>query len=135
MLYNDERLNEKPFLYYAYHDMQGISIFQTLKYGSKNSAWPSASMVCPGLQYVGPTKQDLLDTVEGVSGPLRTRLEANTPQWEYPRVPRCSQRLGTIKVVQGQDQMRTQDAEGSGNVHGFPEQRPFGTRAAGQVRS
>ncbi|KAL8761380.1 MAG: hypothetical protein Q9184_002495 [Pyrenodesmia sp. 2 TL-2023] len=64
LLYNDARLKDKPFLYFADHDMQAISIFQTLKYGSKNSAWVSASMVCPGLRYVGPTKQDLLDLVK-----------------------------------------------------------------------
>ncbi|KAL8905641.1 MAG: hypothetical protein Q9207_002514 [Kuettlingeria erythrocarpa] len=38
LLYNDARLKDKPFLYFADHNMQGISIFQTLKYSSKNSA-------------------------------------------------------------------------------------------------
>ncbi|KAL8973191.1 MAG: hypothetical protein Q9197_002454 [Variospora fuerteventurae] len=63
LLCNDPALQSIPFLYFADHDMQGFSIFQRLKYGSRNSAWASASMVCPQLQYVGPTKEDLLDQV------------------------------------------------------------------------
>ncbi|KAL8655774.1 MAG: hypothetical protein Q9210_000662 [Variospora velana] len=64
LLCNDPALQNIPFLYFADHDMQGFSIFQTLKYGSRNSAWASASMVCPRLQYVGPTKEDLLESVQ-----------------------------------------------------------------------
>ncbi|KAL8831606.1 MAG: hypothetical protein Q9170_005224 [Blastenia crenularia] len=63
LLANDRRLKEVSFLYFANHDMQGFSIYQTLKYGSQNSAWASSIMVCPQLQHVGPTKQDLLDSV------------------------------------------------------------------------
>ncbi|KAL8756500.1 MAG: hypothetical protein Q9184_004482 [Pyrenodesmia sp. 2 TL-2023] len=64
MLSNDRNLIDKPFLYFGDHDMQGFSIFQTIKYGSKNAAWASPSMVCPRLHYVGPTKEDLLQSVE-----------------------------------------------------------------------
>ncbi|KAL8899133.1 MAG: hypothetical protein Q9207_006351, partial [Kuettlingeria erythrocarpa] len=70
MLSEDRNLVDKPFLYFGDHDMQGFQIFQTIKYGSKSAAWASASMVCPRLQYVGPTKQDLLKSVA-----------AYEPQW------------------------------------------------------
>lgn len=42
--------------------MGGFTIFQTLKYGSKMAAWASKAMVCPQLQYAGPTRQDLKDS-------------------------------------------------------------------------
>lgn len=42
--------------------MQGFTIFQTLKYGSKNAAWGSKAIVCPQLEYAGPTRQDLKDS-------------------------------------------------------------------------
>lgn len=40
--------------------MKGFTIFQVLKYGSKTCAWSSEIMVCPQLEYVGPTKAEML---------------------------------------------------------------------------
>ncbi|KAL9595376.1 MAG: hypothetical protein Q9219_006478 [cf. Caloplaca sp. 3 TL-2023] len=70
LLADDARLRDAPFLYFGDHDMQGFTIFQTLKYGSRASAWASAIMVCPRLQYVGPTKKDLLDSVKNYRSQL-----------------------------------------------------------------
>ncbi|KAL8804042.1 MAG: hypothetical protein Q9182_002833, partial [Xanthomendoza sp. 2 TL-2023] len=66
-----ERLQGIPFLCFVDHDMGGFSIFQTLKYGSKNSAWASKTMVCPQLEYMGPTRQD-----------LRNSIRLYRPAWE-----------------------------------------------------
>ncbi|KAL8941395.1 MAG: hypothetical protein Q9216_002273 [Gyalolechia sp. 2 TL-2023] len=63
LLSQHRRLQVVPFLYFGDHDMGGFTIFQTLKYGSKNSAWASRMMVCPQLEYCGPLKQDLLESV------------------------------------------------------------------------
>ncbi|KAL8978028.1 MAG: hypothetical protein Q9205_006296 [Flavoplaca limonia] len=63
MLSNHPKLQQVPFLCFVDHDMGGFSIFQTLKYGSKNQAWGSQNMVCPRLEYAGPTRQDLRDFV------------------------------------------------------------------------
>ena len=63
MLSNHPRLQQVPFLCFVDHDMGGYSIFQTLKYGSKNQVWGSQNMVCPRLEYAGPTRQDLRDSV------------------------------------------------------------------------
>ncbi|KAI4274807.1 MAG: hypothetical protein LQ337_003656 [Flavoplaca oasis] len=63
MLSNHPKLQQVPFLCFIDHDMGGFSIFQTLKYGSKNQAWGSKNMVCPRLEYAGPTRQDLRDSV------------------------------------------------------------------------
>ena len=50
-----------PFLYFSDHDVQGIHIFLTLKHGARTTAYASDIMVCPRLQWVGPTMQGLLD--------------------------------------------------------------------------
>lgn len=48
-----------PFLFFSDHDFQGVHIFLNLKYGSKSTAWASATQVCPRLRWVGPTVKDL----------------------------------------------------------------------------
>ncbi|KAI4113262.1 MAG: hypothetical protein LQ345_005715 [Seirophora villosa] len=62
LLSQSSKLRNVPFLYFGDHDMQGFTIFQALKYGSKNAAWGSKAMVCPQLEYAGPTRQDLKDS-------------------------------------------------------------------------
>ncbi|KAL9014040.1 MAG: hypothetical protein Q9173_001290 [Seirophora scorigena] len=62
LLSQNSKLRGVPFLYFGDHDMQGFTIFQALKYGSKNAAWSSKAMVCPQLEYAGPTRQDLKDS-------------------------------------------------------------------------
>ncbi|KAL8735434.1 MAG: hypothetical protein Q9166_000980 [cf. Caloplaca sp. 2 TL-2023] len=71
LLSRNPKLENVPFLYFSDHDMSGFTIFQTLKYGSKNSAWASKSMICPQLEYAGPTIEDLKDS---------TRI--HRPRWE-----------------------------------------------------
>ncbi|KAL8682527.1 MAG: hypothetical protein Q9186_001474 [Xanthomendoza sp. 1 TL-2023] len=72
LLSTHKQLQGIPFLCFVDHDMGGFSIFQTLKYGSKNSAWASKTMVCPQLKYAGPTRQDLRDSVR-LYQPIRER--------------------------------------------------------------
>lgn len=59
--------------------MQGMTIFQTLKYGSKNAAWASKAMVCPQLRYAGPTRQDLKESVEEFRPQWEARFRAEYP--------------------------------------------------------
>lgn len=60
MLSLDENLRKTPFLYFSDHDIHGLQIFQVLKYGSKQNAESNRIMICPRLQWAGPSKEDLL---------------------------------------------------------------------------
>ena len=56
----DEKISpEVPFLYISDHDFDGFGIYSVLKYGSAGQAFCSPTVVCPRLQWVGPTKADL----------------------------------------------------------------------------
>ena len=59
MLCMADNLKDTPFLYFGDHDGAGFQIFQSLKMGSKTSAWVSPISICPRLEYVGPTLGDL----------------------------------------------------------------------------
>ena len=60
MLSLDPALRRTPFLYTSDHDLQGLQIFQALKYGCNSSAESNHIMVCSKLQWAGPTKRELL---------------------------------------------------------------------------
>lgn len=79
LLSQSTKLEGVPFLYFGDHDMGGFTIFQTLKYGSKNSAWASGIMVCPQLEYCGPLKSDLLESVTRQSPHQRAQMIAKDP--------------------------------------------------------
>lgn len=53
-----------PFFYFADHDISGHKWFCVLKYGAKNTAWASPSVVCPQLRYLGPSCDDLEDHLQ-----------------------------------------------------------------------
>ncbi|KAL8933315.1 MAG: hypothetical protein Q9211_005849 [Gyalolechia sp. 1 TL-2023] len=89
LLSQNPKLQAVPFLYFGDHDMGGFTIFQTLKYGSKNSAWASKMMVCPQLEYCGPLKQDLMESA---------RLYR--PQWEAQYL---ADHPGVTKLVADRD--------------------------------
>ncbi|KAL8662402.1 MAG: hypothetical protein Q9202_004723 [Teloschistes flavicans] len=80
MLCHDRNLEAVPFLYFGDHDMQGFTIYQTIKYGSKNSAWASPSMVCPNVIYVGPTKRDLLEMTDKFGMVWRDGYRTTNPE-------------------------------------------------------
>ncbi|KAI4220387.1 MAG: hypothetical protein L6R36_007660 [Xanthoria steineri] len=50
-----------PFLFYIDLDWQGAQVFTMIKYGYLRSAWASDIMVCPVLEWAGPTRQELLE--------------------------------------------------------------------------
>ena len=71
MLSKAEMLKDVPFLYIADHDFHGFHIFSVLKYGCRSSAWASEIQTCPQLQWIGPSRKDLV------------KSPANyLPQWE-----------------------------------------------------
>ncbi|KAL8751776.1 MAG: hypothetical protein Q9184_005956, partial [Pyrenodesmia sp. 2 TL-2023] len=79
LLSQSTKLQDVPFLYFGDHDMQGMTIFQTLKYGSKNAAWGSKTMVCPQLSYAGPTRQELKESVQKFRPQWEARFRAEYP--------------------------------------------------------
>ncbi|MDI1489999.1 MAG: hypothetical protein OHK93_001198 [Ramalina farinacea] len=60
MLSKDKRLAKVPFLYFGDHDFQGFHIYKVLKTGSAQQAESNKSMVCPRLQWAGPSRKELL---------------------------------------------------------------------------
>ena len=60
MLSKDKKLANVPFLYFGDHDFQGFHIYKVLKTGSAQQAESSKIMVCPRLQWAGPSKKELL---------------------------------------------------------------------------
>lgn len=62
MLYRSTQLASVPFLYFSDHDFEGVQIFYNLKYGTMTSAWCNQTEVCPKLQWVGPSREDLLES-------------------------------------------------------------------------
>ena len=53
--------NPPAFLFFSDHDVHGLHIYQQLKYGCAKSSWASEIMVCPLLQLMGPSREDLLE--------------------------------------------------------------------------
>ena len=49
-----------PFLYFSDHDFQGLHIYKVLKTGSAQQAESSRIMVCPRLQWAGPSRKEFL---------------------------------------------------------------------------
>lgn len=64
LLSKDPRLARVPFWYFGDCDMSGIVMFFVLKYGAQSSAWASGSLVCPKLQWGGPSEGDALHTID-----------------------------------------------------------------------
>ena len=52
------------FLYCSDHDAYGIHLYCLLRWGARISAATSRTMVCPGLQWVGPTQETVLSRLE-----------------------------------------------------------------------
>ena len=52
------------FLYVSDHDAQGLHEFSILKWGARRSAAMSRSTNCPGLQWIGPTKETVFSRLD-----------------------------------------------------------------------
>ena len=52
------------FLYCSDHDPASLHIYSVLKWGAIKSAAISKDTVCPGLQWVGPTRDIVLDRLD-----------------------------------------------------------------------
>ena len=51
--------NKPRFLYFSDHDVSGFHIFQILKYGCAKAAWASEYLICPSLEFMGASKDDV----------------------------------------------------------------------------
>ncbi|KAI4253006.1 MAG: hypothetical protein LQ352_003958 [Teloschistes flavicans] len=80
LLSTNAGFKRKPFLFLADHDPAGFAIFQTLKYGSKTSAWVNPISVCPQLEYAGPTVDDLRKSAELSRIKWEQQHKANFPR-------------------------------------------------------
>jgi len=69
------------------HDVYGFDVYNVLKYGCKATAWASPTMVCPRLQWAGPTIADLEGQVE-VYAPMHREMlrKADTTVTEHRAV-------------------------------------------------
>lgn len=79
-------LEHTPFLFFSDHDLSGFKIFSMLRNGCKKSAWGSAIMVCPQLQWVGPTTADLFHNLKEVASRRMTEQQKLHPQWSAARL-------------------------------------------------
>ena len=79
-------VEHKPFLFFSDHDLSGFKIFSILRNGCKKSAWGSAIMVCPQLQWVGPTIADLFHNLREVASRRMTEQQILHPQWSATRL-------------------------------------------------
>ena len=69
-----------PFYFCSDHDPWAFHIFFLLKYGARKTAAMSTSLVCPTLEWVGPTREDVLQEAENYytsDWPNENRLRSN----------------------------------------------------------
>ncbi len=71
MLAKDALLKDVPFLYIADHDFHGFHIFSVLKSACRSSAWASEIQTCRKLEWIGPSREDLVKSPS-----------VYLPQWE-----------------------------------------------------
>jgi DNA topoisomerase VI subunit A len=84
----DTELPDFPFLYISDHDFPGFQIYNNLKYGSNDRAYCSHISVCPRLQWVGPTKADLIASPAGYKEEKRKLHKAHHPNQSEAEVAR-----------------------------------------------
>lgn len=98
MLAKDKRLARAPFLYFGDHDFQGVDIYKVLKTGSAQQAESNRTMVCPRLQWVGPTRQDLIDSPKKGLESQRKQYKAGHPRASDKDVDTALQRWKADKA-------------------------------------
>ncbi len=84
----DTALPDVPFLYIGDHDFAGFQIYSNIKYGSNDKSYRSHISVCPRLQWVGPTKADLIASPAGYKEEKRKLHKAHHPNQSEAEVAR-----------------------------------------------
>lgn len=84
----DIALPNVSFLYIGDHDFPGFQIYSNLKYGSVNKSYCSHISVCPRLQWVGPTKADLIASPAGYKEEKRELHRVHHPNQSETEVTR-----------------------------------------------
>lgn len=84
----DIALPDVSFLYIGDHDFPGFQIYSNLKYGSNDKSYRSHISVCPRLQWVGPTKADLVASPAGYKEEKRELHRVHHPNQSETEVTR-----------------------------------------------
>lgn len=84
----DTALPNVPFLYIGDHDFPGFQIYSNIKYGSNDKSYRSHISVCPRLQWVGPSKADLVASPAGYKGEKRELHRVHHPNQSETEVTR-----------------------------------------------
>ena len=71
------------FLYCSDHDPFGLNIYCILRWGARPHAASSRSMVCPGLEWVGPTREIVLSRLDEYMKNRWTLENHRKPQGEH----------------------------------------------------